>query len=478
MADKKKSFDVAWGLENGYTEQEIRDYISENGLRADSSGVPAWRSKQAMAALSNAGPGGVVTNPAAADESGGRLRGFQVPVEATHWTDPLPSAMGFGGSLLGGAGAGAPGAIALGGAAQGLGKAINLKARQQAGLPTPSGPEATSAIAREALMGAGAELTGRAATGIVGLAGRGLNTRAFSDPVAARTSIENRAVLGPKWGPWKSAQEVSDIGMARHGANIERLLAAGEQAGIEIDPIGFANVLRRRVAEAKINKVSDPGAYRYWRQRLAIWERNHGMTTVLGPNGPVTVGQKKMLPLREVNSIKMQNAQQAKQLYEARHSAAGLNRRASLDEQYARDLADWSRGELDAALPGPSKGKGIADENAHYNEYRRMGKSARAVENPKPGQVPSDAAPAHARVYNQKVSLLPSLPPEVASRVAMGLTSAPSVFGTRVGPWMVDLGMSTGITRNYQPPTQPGESGLSPELEQLINRNTNRNLRR
>lgn len=473
---KKKTYDVAWGLENGFTEQEIRDHIAAKGLKADSSGVPAWRARKAMEALQAQGGEGVVPPPAAADASGAALRGFDVPKEAGHWTDPLPGAMGVGGAALG-SGVGPLGAIALGGAAQGLGKAINLKARQHAGLPTPTGPEAMRAIGNDALMGAGAELGGRALGGLVGLSARGLNTRAFADPVAAQTSLEQRAVLGPKWGLWRSAEEVADIGKVRAAANIERLLSAGEQAGIEVDPIGFANVLRRRVAEAKTNAVSDPATYNYWRRRLAIWERGHGMTTVVGPNGPVTMGSPKMLPLRDVQEMKRLNAETAKKLYEARTSAAGLSRKASLDEQYARDLADWSRGELENALPGPRTGEGIADENANYEEFRRMGKSARAVTKPKPGVVPTEATPAHARVYGHTVSALPSLPPDVASRVAMILSEPATKFGLRAAPWLVDLGMSTGISRNYQPPNAGARSNLSPEMQQLLRLNQNRNLR-
>lgn len=444
----RKTYDVAWGLEKGYTPQEIADYVKAEGLEADTSGVPAWRARQREAAMASGAQqlqaGSAQVAPSAPAESTNQPRLPDIPTEASHWTDPIPSVLGVGGGLLGSL-AGPWGALAGAGAFQGLGKAANLKARQAAGLPSPSGPDAMREIGREAGMGVLSEATGRAVNAGVGLAGRGLMTRAMNDPVAARTAMRTRATVGEKWGPWSSAEDIGRQGMDAAGARIERLLSAGEALNLKANTSGFQTVLEERLAKAAANKTSNPAAFQYWKNRLARWKAQ-------GPE----------IPVRDLQNIKELNAREAKRIYEARQ-VAGASPQISLDEEYSRDLADWARNELEALLPGQG-GKGIRQANADYEEFRRMRKANDSVTNPKPGRVPAEAAPQHTRVYGHSVSLLPQLPPDVASRLALLMSSAPTQFGIRALPWAADIGMSTGIARNYQPRPKPSAGSLGDVL--------------
>lgn len=462
-----EAYDVAWALEKGYTPEEISAYVRSNGLIADSSGVAEWRMKQRNAAMQS----GAAAQAAAPQTAGGSAPAeatnqrtpFKVPQEAGSWSDPLPSVLGTAGMLIPNPLIGVPVSAAL----QSAGAWANQGIRRAQGLPAPSGKAAREAILREGLMGGGAAATGHLAGSVVGLAGKGLNTRAFSDPLAAETSLSTRGVVGKPWGPWRSAAQIADEGTTATGAEMQRLIDAGEQMGVTVKPSGFQQVLEARVKAAEANKVSNPAAYNYWKRRLMAWKGAHNAQVALGPSGPVQIAPAKELTLSEVQTMKKLNAEEAKRIYEARQTA-GASPKESLDEQYAKDLADWARRELETALPGQG-GRGIKALNQEYEDYRRMGSSERAVSRPKPGRVPSDAAPAHTRVYGHSVSLLPSLPPDVASRAAMALTSAPTKFGIKALPWAYDFGTSTGLARNYQPPPDPTQqSDLSPEMQALL----------
>lgn len=446
MADKK-FFDVADGLRRGFTQQEIADYIRANGLTADTSGVPAWRREQRDALL-NQTRVGMQPNAASVDATKPTDPMFGQPNQANvggHWSDPLPTVGGVAGGLLG------EGlwSIPMAGMGQSLGKGANIALRRQAGLPAERGArEIAGSMAKEGALGSASQAGGLALGAIVGRVGQGLMGSAMNDPVAARTALANdvRGTVGTPYKGWRSAEQIASEAMDRLGPEIDAALNDATQLGKVADPRRFEAILLKRVHKAGMNRTADPDAYEFWMKRLNDWRRDFGGH----PTRNIT-GQR-MTPVtpKQLQEMKLANSETAKRLYEAR-ARVGAQKMESLDEKYAKDLADWSRQELRTMIPGGKGLRGIDDMNTEWERMSRLEESARVAHNPPRGSTSPSTSVGHLRQYGGGHSFqVPQLPPDLASRLALMATSKPTAFGVKALPWAVDLGLSTGLARNRQ----------------------------
>lgn len=446
MADRK-FYDVADGLRRGFTQEEISKHIRENGLVADTSGVPAWRREQRDALL-NQTRVGMAPNAASVDATTPTDPLFGQPNPANaggHWSDPIPAVAGFGGGLLG------EGllSIPLAGAMQSVGKGVNIALRRRAGLPSEHGArEIAASMAKEGALGSAAQGLGLATGATVGRVGEGLMTSAMKDPVAARTAIAGdvRGTVGPPYKAWRSAQQIASENMNRLGPEIEAVLKDAQALGKTADPRRFEAVLLKRVHKAGMNRTADPDAYDFWVGRLNDWRRDFGGH----PTRHMT--PQRMTPINPVQlqEMKRANAENALRLYESR-ARVGAGTKESLDEKYAKDLADWSRSELRTMIPGGKGTRGIDELNAEWERMSRLEESARVAHTPPRGSTSPVTSVGHLRQYGGGHSFqLPQLPPDLASRLALMTTARPTVFGVKALPWAVDLGLSTGLARNRQ----------------------------
>lgn len=446
MADKK-FYDVADGLRRGFTREEIYSHIQKHGLAADTSGVPAWRKEQ-QDALLNQSRVGMAANATPADATTPTAPGFGMPNDSNaggHWSDPIPSVMGMGGALLGEGLASIP----LAGSFQSAGKGINIALRKQAGLPAEQGPrEILGSMAKEGMMGAGAQALGLGLGAVVNRAGEGLMSSAMSDPVAARTALgsEVRGTVGAPYKRWRPAEEIANERMKALGPEIESALSSAQQLGKAADARRFEAVLLKRVHKAGMNRTADPEAYAFWTKRLADWRRDFGGY----PTRSITSQRMQPVTPRQLQEMKLANTAAARRLYEAR-ARVGAQPTEALDEQYARDLADWSRGELRTMIPGGKGTRGIDDLNREWEQMSRLEESARVAHTPPRGSTSPATSVGHLRQYGGGHSFqLPQLPPDLASRLALMATSRPTAFGVKALPWSVDFATSTGLARNRQ----------------------------
>lgn len=446
MADRR-FYDVADGLRRGFTQQEIYAHIREKGLTPDTSGVAAWRREQNNALL-NQSRMAMAPNPTPVDATTPTEPGFGMPDAgnaAGHWSDPIPSVMGFGGALLGEGAASIP----LSGALQSAGKGLNIALRKQAGLPAEQGPrEILGSMAKEGMMGAGAQALGLGLGAVVNRAGEGLMSSAMNDPVAARTALSSdvRGTVGAPYKRWRSAEQIANERMKALGPEIDSALNSAQQLGKVADARRFEAVLLKRVHKAGMNRTADPETYAYWVQRLSDWRRDFGGF----PTRSITAQRMTPVTPRQLQEMKLANTTAARRLYEAR-ARVGAQPKEALDEQYAKDLADWSRNELRTMIPGGKGTRGIDDLNNEWERMSRLEESARVAHTPPRGSTSPATSVGHLRQYGGGHSFqLPQLPPDLASRLALLATSRPTAFGVKTLPWAVDFATSTGLARNRQ----------------------------
>lgn len=392
--------------------------------------------------------------PTVGNAAGAAARGF-APAQAegtadialpsqgpkSYWTDPIPSVAG----ILGGAGgaaltAGNPfGAIGGGSFGQGSGEAVRQRLNAWMGYPVPaSGEEAMRQIRDEAVLGGATEIGGQVIGGLVaGPIGRRMMQGAVRDPIAAETAMELRGSVGKRFGRTGTALPRAKQQMAIAADDLERLLSQAELAGAKANPRDFERVLINRVARAQANRAGQPGALRYWQNRLTAWREQYNLhptnpnATVVQVRDPATgrivkTLHKQDIGIRDLNTLKQENAALEAQFRDARKQTGG-NKRTSLEEQYAADLAAWARQQERALVPGQG-GRGLEEANARYARYKRLHDVVTDIENPAPGKA-QGRAPGLAFMG----TTIPQLSAPTSSRAALALTSPMAGLIARVG---------------------------------------------
>lgn len=394
------------------------------------------------------------TKPTVGSAAGADARGFApAPAEGvadialpsqgpkSYWTDPIPSVMGVAGGMGGAAltGGNPFGAVAGASAAQGTGEVLRQRLNTWMGYPVPaSGEDAMRQIRDEAVLGGATEIGGQAIGGLVaGPIGRRMMQGALRDPIAAETAMELRGSVGKRFGRQGTALPRAKQQMDVAANDLERLLSAAETAGAKANPRDFERVLMNRVARAKVNSAGQPGALRYWQGRLSAWRQQYNLhptnpnANIVQVRDPATGRIVKTLHrqdigIRDLNTLKQENATLEAQFREARKQTGG-NKRTSLEEQYAADLAAWARQKERELVPG-NGGRGLEEANARYARYKRLHDVVSDIENPAPGKA-QGRAPGLAFMG----TTIPQLSAPTSSRVGLALTSPMAGLIARTG---------------------------------------------
>ena len=347
-----------------------------------------------------------------------------------YWTDPIPSLSGFGSGALTFAGTGNPYlAVGAAGAGQGAGEFLRQRLNQTLGMPYPQSPgQGGRQMLDEAMTGAASELGGQVIGGsVLGPIARRMMSGAVGDPVAAETAMQLRGSVGKRFGRAGTALPRAKAQMDAAAADLERLITSAEQSGAKADPREFEKVLMDRVRRAQLNRTGQPGAVNFWQAKLARWREQWNLhptnpnATVVQVRDPQTgrivrTLHKQDIGIRDLNALKQENATLEARLSKARKQTGG-DRKTTLDEAFASDLAKWARTTERRLVPGQG-GRGLEEANQRYSRYKRLHDVASEIENPRPGTKPGDAPPLTVMGTS-----IPKLSPGTSSRAALALTS-------------------------------------------------------